>query len=137
MSDFATTFNALRAKLQEFTTLPIYWPNDSRTPTLKDAPSGYVYSEIRVQDEAQIELGSSATHRDTGELEIWVMVPRGTQTGTAETYAQTIRALFGVSNVSGVIVNRKIVEPGRIVPTNFGRMYCVPIRIDWWADRLE
>lgn len=137
MSDFATTFNALRTRLQAFTTLPLYWPNDGRTPSPKDAPNGYVYSEIRVLDEAQIELGAVATHRDTGEMEIWVNVPRGTLAGTAEAYAQEIRALFGVSNVSGVIVTRKTVEPGQIVPTNFGRMYCVPVRIDWWSDRLE
>lgn len=137
MSDIAATYAALRATLQGFTSLPLYWPNDDRTPTLDVAPNGYVYSEARVLHEEQIELGSPATRRDTGEFEIWVLVPRGSRTGDAETYAQQIRALFGVTTTSGVVVTNKTVDVGRMVAASHGRMYCVPVRIDWWADRTE
>lgn len=137
MSDLTTTYNALRAKLAEFTTLPLYWPNDDRTPTPEAAPNGYVYSEIGLQDERRAELGAGSTRRDFGEMEIWVLVPRGSKAGTAEAYAQQIRALFGEVNVSGVVITRKVVENGRMIATNMGRNYCVPIRISFWADRLE
>lgn len=137
MSDFSTTFGKLRTKLQSFTALPIYYPNDMRTPSLKNAPNGYVYSEIRIHDEKPIEIGGNASRRDYGEMEIWIMVPRGTLPGTAESYAEQVRGLFGVDTIDGVIVTRKTVDVGQIVPTNFGRMYAVPVRIDWWADRSQ
>lgn len=139
MSDIAATFAALRNKLAEFTALPLYWPNDDRTPSLDSvtAPAGYVYSEIRVQDEEQIELGATGTRRDHGEMLIYVNVPRGTRTGGAEAYAEQIRALFTPANITGVTVLSKTVDFGSPVESDKGRLWSVPIRIEWFADRVE
>lgn len=139
MSDLVATFNALRARLATWTTLPLYWPNDDRTPTLNSdtAPNGYVFSEIRITDEAQMSLGSPTFRRDYGELSVYVNVPLGTRTGTAEQYAQELRALFGTLDVAGVVVTRKTMDLGQLVESSDGRLWSVRVGIEWFADRTE
>lgn len=139
MSDFVATFDALRTRLQAFTALPLYWPNDERTPSLGStvAPAGYVYSEISIQDSRQITLGNPVIWRDFGELAVYVNVPRATRVGVAEQHAETIRGLFGVNSVSGVIVTKKTIGLGKVVESTNGRLWSVPVLIDWFADREE
>lgn len=137
MSDFVSTADALRTRLQAFTSLPLFWPNDDRTPTPELAPNGFVYSEIAVQDEQQMTLGNPALHRDYGELTIYVYVPRGSRIGTAEGYAEQIRGLFGTTAVSGVNVTKKTIGRGQGVDGPSGKAYAVPVYIEFNADRTE
>lgn len=140
MADFTGYVNAMRTKLQEFTTLPLYWPNDDRTPTLEDAPNGFVYSEIRVLDEQPASLGTSGNrvHRDYGELAITVFVPAGSRAGTAESYAEQIRALFKMSgSVSGVVFTRRTIGIGQRSENAVGRFWGVPVILQFFADRTE
>lgn len=141
MSDVVATFDTLRRRLENFTRLPLYWPNDDRTPDLgsASAPNGYVYSEIRVLDEGPASLGDDDTrlHRDTGEMVVYVNVPRGSRAGTAEAYAQEIRALFKMTVLTGIVVTRRTIDFGQPVESSDGRLWSVPVRIEWFADRLD
>lgn len=140
MSNFVAAANALRAALQAgFTTLPLFWPNDPRDPTLDIAPNGFVYSEARVLTEGPVTLGQTGTrtHRDVGELAIYVYVPQGKLIGTAEGYAEAIRALFGVTAISGVIVTSRTIGQGQLVSGPNGRAWSIPIIIQWFSDRTE
>lgn len=139
MADIVSTLAALRVRLQSFTDLPLYYPNDSGEPSIKNAPNGFVYSEAQVLDERPISLGPNGgrMHRDFGEFMIYVNVPRNTKAGTAEGYAQTIRNLFGMTDVAGVVITRKTIQLGTIVESSDGRLWSVPLRIEWFADRTE
>ena len=142
MPDYKATADALREKLAEFSSLPLYWPNGEAEPAIADAPDGYVYSEVRGQTGRQFSLGLDGGRewRDEGEFEIWVCVPRGSRAGRAEQYAEQIRALFQPTNIPGVIVQRRTIgrgrESGALNGTN-GRVWAVPVVIDWYADRTE
>lgn len=142
MGDFTDTADALRAKLAEFTALPVYWPNGDQ-PSIDAAPAGFVYSEVHGYTGYQMCLGfadGQRESRDEGELEIWVCVPRGSRAGAAEQYAEQIRALFQPNNVSGVTVNRRTIGRGResgAVNGQSGRVWAVPVVIQWHADRVE
>ena len=142
MADFKATAAALRSKLQEFTALPLFWPNGNAEPSLSAAPAGYVYSEVHGYAGRQISLGLTGQResRDEGELEIWVCVPRQSGVGTAEGYAEQIRALFQPTNVAGVTIDRRTIGRGResgAVNGPSGRVWAVPIVINWYADRTE
>lgn len=139
MSDFVTTANALRTQLATFTTLPIVWPNSDVDVSLAEMPIGFVYAEIGEQDERPIQLGTTGNrqHRMWGELAIYLYVPTGSLVGTAEGYAQTIRALFAVDAVSNVVITRKTIGAGRGAVGPGGRFYCVPVIVNFWADRTE
>lgn len=142
MSDFVATCDALRTKLKEFTALPLFWPNDKNQPSLDVAPKGYVYSEVEPYDGRSIALGGT-DYRDSGEFNIYVCVPRGTRARTAEGYAQQIRALFQPNNVTGVTIWNRKISSGResefvgAVNGPAGRVWCVPVTIDWFSDRKE
>lgn len=139
MSDFNNVSAGMRAKLQEFTALPLYWPNDTREATAKEAPNGFVYSEIAVVDERPISLGpiGSQYRRDTYEFRIYVYVPRGTLVGAAENHATAIRALFGVDSVAGAKMLHKTIGIGQAVDASLGQYWCVPVIVSMFADRLE
>jgi hypothetical protein len=142
VSNFVATANTLRQTLATgFTALPIYWPNDDREPTLKDAPNGFVTSHIRLNDEQQISLGleGERLHRDFGELSVFVYVPRGSRVGTAEQYAENIRALFKTTNIPEIVVTSRKIGAGESVegPGAKSRAYCVPLYIEFWTDRTE
>lgn len=139
MSDIVDHLATLRNVLVNgFTQLPLYWPNDDRAPTLENAPSGFVYSENHSQDEQQITFGGpTARRRDFGEFQVLVYVPRGTKIGTAELYAQQIRALYTTNPANGLVVKRKIIDDGGTVDGPNGRWYAVSLRIEWFGDRLE
>lgn len=124
--------------LQQFTALPIYYPNDSKTGFIDDAMTGYVYTECRMVDERQISLGGvgGRQHRDYGEMLVLVAVPRETRAGTAEAYATQIRALFLTDSVPGVVVTRRVIDAGT-VETSSGRFFAIPLRIEWFSDRME
>lgn len=139
MPDFAATTAALRTRLQTFTDLPLYWPNDDRTPTLEVAPNGFIYSEVRHVDERPISLGPDGerVHRDFGELAIYVYVPRGSKIGTAETHAQTIRNLFKLSAVAGIKCTRRTIGQGAASESDVGRFWSVPVVVEFFTDRTE
>lgn len=139
MTDFTDAVNALRTKLQEFSTLPLFWPNDQRDPSGSNAKSGFVYSETRLTSEGPVSIGpdGSRTHRDFGEMSVYVYVPRGTKSGTAEAHAQTIRNLFKLNAVAGVRITGRTIGAGAIVSGPNGSWYSVPIFISWFADRIE
>lgn len=139
MADFTTYTNALRTRLAAFTDLPLYWPNDDRVPTLDVAPAGFVYSEIRVMDEEPATLGPNGqrSHRDYGELSIYVYVPHGTRAGTAEAYAEEIRALFKTTDVEGVVMTRRTIGPGARSESGVGRFWGVPVILQFYANRTE
>lgn len=142
MADFKATADALRTKLSEFVALPLFWPNGETEPSLDAAPAGYVYSEVNGYAGRQISLGLEGEResRDEGELEIWVCVPRGSRAGAAESYAEQIRALFQPTNVPGVTIDRRTIGRGResgAVNGPSGRVWAVPVIINWYADRLE
>ncbi len=139
MSDFTTYANALRGVLESgFTALPLRWPNDDADATVDLAPDGFVYSEIRVLDEKAVSLGPAGDQwrRDSGELSIYVYVPARTKVGTAEAYAQQIRALYPV-DVAGVKVTRKTIGIGQGTDQPQGRYWAVPVIISFFADRKE
>lgn len=142
MADFEISAAALRGKLETgFTALPLYWPNDPRDPIKTGGKDGWVYSELRVIDEGAVSLGADGqrTHRDTGEFEIFVYVPRGTLAGTAEAHAASIRTLYGVNSLigQGVRVTRRTIGRGELVDGPDGRWWAVPVLIEWFADRTE
>lgn len=138
MADYPDTVNALRTRLTAFTALPHYWPNDDREPTPADAPNGFVVSETRVLVSGRILLGSTPlNYRDRGELVAYVYVPAGTRAGTAEAHAQAIRALFTTDAVAGVIVTSTRVDAGQFVNGPAGRVWAVPVIIEWYTDRTE
>lgn len=141
MSDFVATTDALRAALQTgFTALPIYYGNDDREPTLKNAPNGFVLATVQLQDERQVSIGfvGDRLHRDFGELTAYIYVPRGTRAGTAEQYAEQIRALFKTTAISGVTVTRRTIGRGAEVEgRGQSRAYCVPVFVEWFSDRME
>jgi hypothetical protein len=131
--------NIRQALVTGFTALPLFWPNDDREPTLDVAPAGFIYSEPRLLDEGQRTLGpvGHRTHRDVGEMAIYVYVPQGTKAGAAEGHAEAIRALFGTTAVPGVIVTRRYIGAGAHVNGPTGRFWAVPVIIEWWSDRTE
>lgn len=144
MPDYVATANALRAKLNEFVALPRYWPNSEAQPAIDAAPNGFVYSEIRMADGRQESLGTEGNRlfRDYGELVVWVCVPRGSSAGTAEQYAQQIRALFAPVHLSDVLINSRAIGKGRDGSYNQSddashRVWCIPVIIEWSSDRLE
>lgn len=139
MSDFTTYANAFRTRLQSFAALPLYWPNDERAPTLDVAPNGFVFSEIRVEREepASLGLAGGRLHRDYGEFAIYVYVPHGSRVGTAEAHAQTIRNLFKMSDVSGVVITNRTIGPGVRSENSVGRFWGVPIIVQFFSDRTE
>lgn len=140
MSDFIAAVNILRARLQsEFTALPLRWPNDNRDASLKSAPDGFVYSEARNTDEGPASIGpdGSRRHRDRGEFAVYVYVPRGTLAGAAEAHAAAIRTAFAVSRVSDVVITRRTIGAGRTVEGPDGRLWCIPVTIEFFSDRLE
>ena len=107
MADFKATAAALRSKLQEFTALPLFWPNGNAEPSLSAAPAGYVYSEVHGYAGRQISLGL------TGQRE---------------------------SRDEGVTIDRRTIGRGResgAVNGPSGRVWAVPIVINWYADRTE
>jgi hypothetical protein len=141
-SDYVATADALRSRLQDnFSALPIYYQNDDREPTLENAPDGFVVAHVNLSDERQISLGleGNRLHRDFGELSVYVYVPRNTRVGAAETYAEQIRALFKTTSVANVVVTRRTIGRGGEVSRNDGqsRAYCVPLFVEFFADRLE
>lgn len=135
MSNIVATAAALRTALSAFTALPLYWPNDPRDPPL----DGFVYSEIRVTDEKPVTIGVNGTrkHRDTGEFAVYIYVPAGSLAGAAEQHAETIRALFGVTDIPGVVVTRRTIGQGQIVDGPNGRNWAVPVIVEWFSDRTE
>lgn len=139
MSDYAAAMNALRAKLDTFTSLPRFWPNDDGAPSPQNAPGGFVFSEGRLLDEGPATLGPNGarTHRDYGEFVIYVYVPRGTRVGTAEGYAQQIRNLFALTSVSDLIITSRVIGSGEIVDSDFGKYYAIPIVVSFFTDRTE
>lgn len=139
MADFVATVAALRTRLEAFAGLPLYWPNDARTPSLDVAPDGFVYSEIRHTNERPMTLGRDGdrVHRDFGELVVYVYVPAGSHTGAAEAHAQTIRNLFRMTAVPDVICTRRTIGTGGNSENKFGRFWSVPVVIDFHTDRLE
>lgn len=138
MSDYTTSVAALRTTLQQFTTLPIYYPNDDRAGAGDDALAGYVFTECRLMDERQMSLGGvgGRLHRDYGEMLVLVCVPRDTRAGAAEQYATQIRQLFLTDSVPGVVVTRRTIDAGT-VETSSGRFFAIPLRIEWFSDRTE
>jgi len=141
MSEYVATLDALRTRLQDnFTGLPIFYGNDDREPTLKDNPAGFVLATGYVSDERQISLGleGARLHRDFGELSVYVYVPRNTRVGAAEAHAEQIRALFKTTAISGVTVTRRTIGRGDAVEgPGQSRAYCVPVFVEFFADRLE
>lgn len=139
VADFTTYAAALRTRLQGFTALPLYWPNDNRTPTPADAPNGFVFSEVRLTDESPASLGfnGARVHRDYGEFAVYVYVPAGTRIGTAEGYAEQIRALFKMTDVEGVIFTRRYIGPGARTESGVGLFWSVPLILQFFADRTE
>lgn len=140
MSNFVAATAALRTALETgFTALPLYWPNGSSDPTLADAPNGFVFSRVRLLDEGAVSIGPNGarTHRDRGEFAVYVYVPAGTLSGAAEAHAEAIRALFGVTSVADVIVTRRTIAEGRDVDGPYGRLWCVPVLVEWFSDRTE
>jgi hypothetical protein len=140
LADFTTYANAFRERLEDFTALPLYWPNDDRSPA--GEPNGFVYSEIRVLREQPMSLGQSPNrwHRDFGEFAIYVYVPKGSRVGTAEGYAEQIRALFKMSNVAGATITNRTIGPGVVAGSgadSSGRYWGVPVILAFHADRKE
>ena len=142
MADFTDTANALRTKLVEFTALPLFFENGESEPSIDVAPAGFVYCEVHGFDGRQYSLGleGGREFRDRGELEIWVCVPRGSRAGQAEQYAEQIRALFQPTALGGVEIGKRTIGRGResgAVNGPNGRVWAVPIVIEWHAARLE
>lgn len=141
MSDIVATFAALRSRLEDnFASLPVHWANEpGEGPTLADAPNGYVLAELHVQDEALVGLGPSGgrTHRDFGTFDVYICVPAGSKIGTAEGYAEEIRALFKVGAIAGVDITRRTLGRGELSESATGRLWCLPVVIEWTADRTE
>lgn len=141
MSDIVSTSAALRNALSAgFAALPIFWGNDpGEGPTLADAPNGYVMAEIHVQDEELAALGMAGqrVHRDYGTFDVYICVPAGTKIGTAEAYAQQIRAIFKVGALPDIDITRRTIPRGELINPPQGRMWCVPVVIEWTADRTE
>lgn len=135
--DFTDYASAIRTRLQEFTALPHFWPNDVRDAA--SARDGFIYSEIEVFDEKQVSLGGegSRRHRDWARLTAIVYVPARTLAGTAEGYAQQIRALFKSGAVEGVCVTRRTIGTGQGLDSTAGAYWGVPVYVDFWADRIE
>jgi hypothetical protein len=146
--DFTDVANTLRTALNGFAptsplpNLPKFWPNGEAVPTLDVAPNGFIYSEVVTQSSTQTALGTQGTRefRDRGEFVIWVNVPRGTRAGTAESIAQQLRALFQPPEFSGVFIEDRTIgtprESGAVNGPN-GRLWSIPVVIDWYADRTE
>jgi len=137
MADFVASVAALRSALETgFVALPLYWPNDPRDPS--GEMDGWAYSEARLSAERQVCLGVAGErrHRDFGEFVVTVFAPLGSLSGTAETHAQSIRALFP-SRVGDVVILNKSIGAGRRVEGPNGRWYAVPVIISWQSDRIE
>jgi len=139
MSTYTQAMNALRARLDTFTGLPRFWPNDEQAPTPTTAPDGFVFSEGRLLDEGPVSIGPNGYrfHRDTGEFVVYVYVPRGTRVGTAEGYADQIRSLFQLTTVSDLIITSRVIGSGQIVDSDLGKYYAIPIVISFYTDRTE
>lgn len=142
MSDYVATADALRTRLQDnFTGLPIFYANDDREPSLKNERDGFVVAHVNVSDERQVSLGleGGRLHRDYGELAVYIYVPRNSRIGTAEGYAEQIRALFKTTALDGIVVTRRTIGRGADVSNGDGqsRAFCVPVFIEWHSDRME
>lgn len=139
MADFVDTANTLRTKLKEFTALPIFWENGDVQPNPQSCPDGYVYAEVDMYSSQSIALGNTE-FRDVGEFVVSVHVPRGSRAGAAEQYAQDIRALFQPSALGDVRIEDRKIAKGRgagAVNGPLGATWCVPVIIEWYADRKE
>lgn len=140
MSDYAATMAAFRNKLiAGFTALPLYYPNDPRSPIDEGHIDGFVYSEGHVFAEEPASLGfdGERLHRDHGEYIVTVYVPVSSHVGTAEGHAQTIRNLFGPNGVTGVHILGRTIGTGRRIEGPLGRWFAISVVIDFWTDRIE
>lgn len=90
-----------------------------------------------------MSLGQSPNrwHRDFGEFAVYVYVPRGSRVGTAETYAEQIRALFKMGDVEGVTITNRTIGPGAVTDSGTdaasGRYWGVPVIMAFYANRKE
>lgn len=142
MSDYVATVDALLTRLTSgFTALPIYHPNDDRSPTLEKAKNGFVLTQVRINEESQISLGleGSRLHRDYGEFTAYIYVPSGSRAGAAWQHAEAIRNLFKSDAVQGVNVTSRTIGGGANVegPKANSRAFCVPVFVEFFTDRTE
>lgn len=114
---------------------PVAYENDS-FPT-PDDPALFLYVEIFGTSYEQASIGADPQAqnkwRELGLLLVHVMVPNGTGTFQARTYAKQVAAMFRGKEISGVEFRDMSIgasEPG----DEDGNYYRMTVRVDWQRD---
>lgn len=128
----ATAYNAIRAHLvATWTTTPLAWDNE-----VFDTPddSGFVMAQVTgdIWDQQSIGAGDRLQNRwdEEGELLLSVIVPAGTGSVLARTYAESLANIFRGLQL-GDIEFRDISIGLGVIAEDRGPWWLLPIRINW------
>lgn len=133
----ATVYSAIKTFLDaNWTTTSLVYENTA-TP-LPDTPASFVEVEITGNSYAQASIGSGTISgnlwRENGLLWLHVMVPSGTGSLTARTYAETlIKLLRGQEIVTGLTFGEASVGLGDPSTEN-GNYWRLSISVEWQYD---
>jgi hypothetical protein len=139
MADFTATVAALRSILAGYSALPIFWPNSTAQPSRRSAPDGFVIPHASIVAEKQATLGPPGVgvQRDYGVFHANVYTWRGQMVGGAEEHATAIRALFPRRLSDDIVITSKRIGNGVAVDGPSGHAYCIPVTIEFFADRVD
>lgn len=130
-----TAFAALEDFLRaEWTATPIVFENEDFP--LADNPAAFVFIEIFGDYFAQESIGDPGNNlwRESGELRGHVLVPNGTGTRAARTYASDLADFFKEVEVSGVRFQQMSIGAGE-AGKNDGNYYRTTLSVDWERDQ--
>lgn len=106
-------FAAIQARATALiTTLPIFWQDDDNH--LPDTPEPFVFFEFIVGQARVIEIGGGRganRHRNAGDLNAYVFVPRGSGLASMLSIAEPIAAAFRGYRNEGISITTASVHP--------------------------
>lgn len=128
-------YDRLEAYLRaEWSATPLVFENEE-WPLDEGEPAAFVYVEIFGNFYSQESVGDPGNNlwRETGTMQMHVLVPNATGTRSARTYAKALVALFREVEVDGVRFREMSIgagEPG--MPT--GNYFPMTATVDWEFD---
>ena len=111
-TSIAAAWAAVRARIEATVSLPVYWPEEDKP--LPDVPAAFVFVELTMDRPQVIEIGGGRganRHRNTGEVNAYVFVPRGTGMDNALTKAEAVAAALRGHRGSGITMETCGVHP--------------------------
>lgn len=131
----ASVYSSIKTFLDaNWTTTPLAYENyDYPVP---NTPAAFVVVEITGNSYRQASIGANSQNlfRENGLLWLHVMVPSGTGSLTARTYAETLVELLRSRElVSGLILGDSSVGLGDKSTEN-GNYWCLSMSVEWQLD---